>query len=98
MVAIASYIATGKRNEALAAIESVEGPFTEPEQLTRFTHLCLILAGEELLEGNRANGLRLIDIAYTQAGRLEPGLVKKITLDFLKWIIGEESTRDKECR
>jgi len=33
--------------------------------------------------------LRLIDIAYTQAGRLEPGLVKKITLDFLKWIIGE---------
>ena len=89
VVAIASYIATGKRNEALAAIESVEGPFTEPEQLTRFTHLCLILAGEELLEGNRANGLRLIDIAYTQAGRLEPGLVKKITLDFLKWIIGE---------
>ena len=29
----------------------------------------------------------MIDTAYTQAGRLEPGLVKKITLDFLKWII-----------
>ena len=89
MVAIASYIATGKRNEALVAIENVEGPFADLDQLMQFVHLCLTLAGEELLDGNRTNGLRLIDIAYTQAGRLEPDLVKKITVDFLKWIIGE---------
>lgn len=89
MIAIASYIATGQRNEALAAIENVEGPFADLDQLMQFVHLCLTLAGEELRDGNRTNGLRLIDIAYTQAGRLEPGLVQKITVDFLKWIIGE---------
>jgi len=87
VVSIASYIAAGKRSEALVAIENLDGPFTDPEQLTRFMQLCLTIAGEELLDGNRANGLRLIDTAYAQAGRLEPGLVKKVTLDFLKWII-----------
>jgi len=73
-VAIASYIAAGKRSEALVEIENLGGPFTDPEQLTRFMHLCLTLAGEELLDGNRTNGLRLIGTAYTQAGCLEPVL------------------------
>lgn len=88
MIAIASYIAAGKRSDALVAIESVEGRFTDPDQLTQFVHLSLALAGEELLEGNRTNGLRLITLAYTQGDRLEPDLVKKMTVDFLKRLIG----------
>jgi hypothetical protein len=88
MIAIASYIAAGKRSDALVAIESVEGRFTDPDQLTQFVHLSLALAGEELQEGNRTNGLRLITLAYTQGDRLEPDLVKKMTVDFLKRLIG----------
>jgi len=68
LVAIASYIAAGKRSEALAEIENLDGPFTDPEQLTRFMHLCLTLAGEELLDGNRTNGLRLIGTCVYSGG------------------------------
>jgi len=68
LVAIASYIAAGKRSEALAEIENLGGPFTDPEQLTRFMHLCLTLAGEELLDGNRTNGLHLIETCVYSGG------------------------------
>ncbi len=86
---INSYIIAGKRNDALMEIEIIEGQLADVDQLTQFMHLCLTLAREELLEGNQTNGLRLIKIAYTQADRLEPSLVKKITIDFLKKIIEE---------
>jgi hypothetical protein len=73
LVAIASYIAAGKRSEALAEIENLDGPFTDPEQLTRFMHLCLTLAGEELLDGNRTNGLRLIETCVYSGGPFGTG-------------------------
>ena len=87
LTTIASYAASGRRNEALAAIESVTEPSTDPEQAMQVMHLYMALAGEELLEGNQANGLRLIGIAYAQNPGAGP--VKKATVDFLRRLIGE---------
>ncbi len=58
-----------------------------PARDPKFVRLCLVLAREELAEGNQANGLRLLDSAYTHADRLEPGAVKTMTIDFLKQLI-----------
>jgi hypothetical protein len=51
-------------------------------------HLALDLARKELLAGNRANGLSLIQAAYAHAGRLDPATARRMTAGFLKRLIG----------
>ncbi|MDN7013766.1 MarR family transcriptional regulator [Methanoculleus sp. FWC-SCC3] len=74
--------------------EPREGPYAagtgalEGDQVQR-AQLSLDRAREELLNGNEANGLSLIDEAYGHAEDLDPGTVRRITAGFLKGIIGE---------
>jgi hypothetical protein len=85
----ASYI-DGKPNDALTAIETAAGQPDGPDQAARFMQFSLNLAREELRKGNTANGLHLIDLAYTHADRLDPDTVKKTTVGFLKKLIEEK--------
>jgi len=55
----------------------------------QMARLSLDRAREELLSGNEANGLSLIDEAYGHAEDLDPGTVRRITAGFLKGIISE---------
>jgi len=73
--------AAGRREDALAVLQGAEGALDDPG---RFVHLALDLAGEELLAGNRANGLSLIRAAYGHAGRLDPATARRMTAGFLK--------------
>ncbi|WP_342686244.1 MULTISPECIES: AAA family ATPase [unclassified Methanoculleus] len=85
----ASYI-DGKPNDALTAIETAAGQPDGPDQAARFMQFSLNLAREELRKGNAANGLHLIDLAYTHTDRPDPGKVKKTTVGFLKKLIEEK--------
>jgi len=71
----------GRREDVLAALKEAG---EEPGDPGRFVHLALDLAGEELLAGNRANGLSLIRTAYAHAGRLDPATARRMTAGFLK--------------
>ena len=76
-------------SEALVEIKNLGGPFTDPEQLTRFMHLCLTLAGEELLDGNRTNGLAPDRDCVYSGGPFGTASGEEDHPDFLRWIIGE---------
>jgi len=78
-------IAAGGREDVLAALREAEGQTDDPG---RFVHLALDLAREELLAGNRANGLSLIRAAYAHAGRLDPATTRRMTAGFLKRLAG----------
>ncbi len=67
--------------DALAALKEAGGEPGDPE---RFVQHALDLALEELLAGNRANGLSLIRLAYAHAGRLDPATARRMTAGFLK--------------
>lgn len=79
-VALPARTAAGRRVDVLAALQAGE----EPDDPGRFVHLALDLAGEELLAGNRANGLSLIRAVYGHAGRLDPATARRMTAGFLK--------------
>ncbi|WP_332449728.1 AAA family ATPase [Methanoculleus sp.] len=79
--ALLDRIAAGRREEALAALQEAEGQTDDPDRSVR---LALDLAGEELLAGNRADGLSLIRQAYAHAGRLDPATARRMTAGFLK--------------
>jgi hypothetical protein len=71
--------------DALAALKEAGGEPGDPE---RFVQHALDLALEELLAGNRANGLSLIRLAYAHAGRLDPATARRMTAGFLKRLAG----------
>jgi DNA-binding transcriptional ArsR family regulator len=71
--------------DALAALKEAGGEPGDPE---RFVQHALDLALEELLAGNRANGLSLIRLAYAHAGRLDPAAARRMTAGFLKRLAG----------
>ncbi|MCT8337613.1 winged helix-turn-helix transcriptional regulator [Methanoculleus sp. Afa-1] len=79
-VALPARTAAGRRVDVLAALQAGE----EPDDPDQFVHLALDLAGEELLAGNRANGLSLIRAVYGHAGRLDPATARRMTAGFLK--------------
>lgn len=79
--ALPDRIAAGRREDVLAELKEAG---EEPDDPGRFVHLVLDLAGEELLAGNRANGLSLIRAAYPHAGRLDPAAARRMTAGFLK--------------
>ena len=78
--ALPARTAAGRREDALAALQEAGG-LDDP---SRFMHLALDLAREELQAGNRANGLSLIRAAYAHAGRLDPATARRMTAGFLK--------------
>jgi hypothetical protein len=73
--------AAGRWEDALAALQEAG---KEPDAPDRFVRLALDLAGEELLAGNRTNGLSLIRAAYAHASRLDPATARRMTAGFLK--------------
>jgi len=84
--ALPDRIAAGRREDALAELKEAG---EEPDDPDRFVRLALDLAGEELLAGNRANGLSLIATAYAHAGRLDPATARRMTAGFLKRLVGQ---------
>ena len=84
-VAPPNRIAAGGREDVLAALQEAEGQTDDPD---RFVQIALDLAGEELLVGNRANGLSLIRAAYAHAGSLDPATARRMTIGFLKRLAG----------
>ena len=87
-VALPDRVAAGRREDALAALQEAGGQLHDPDRLARFVQLALDLAREELLAGNRANGLSLIRAAYAHAGRLDPATARRMTAGFLKRLAG----------
>ena len=83
-VALPDRVAVRRREDALAALQEAGGQLHDPDRLARFVQLALDLAREELLAGNRANGLSLIQAAYAHAGRLDPATARRMTAGFLK--------------
>jgi hypothetical protein len=84
-VAPPNRIAAGGRADVLAALQEAEGQTDDPG---RFVQFALDLAREELLAGNRANGLSLIRAAYAHAGSLDPATARRMTAGFLKRLAG----------
>lgn len=74
-------IAAGRREDVLAALKEAGEEPGDPEW---FVQHALDLALEELLAGNRANGLSLIRLAYAHAGRLDPAAVRGMAAGLLK--------------
>lgn len=87
--ALPDRVAAGGWEDALAALQEAGEQPDDPDRLARFVHLALDLAGEELLAGNRANGLSLIRAAYAHAGRLDPATARRMTAGFLKRLAGK---------
>jgi len=65
-------------------LAGLKGAGELPGDPDQSVHLALDLAGEELLAGNRTNGLSLIRAAYAHAGRLDPATARGMTAGFLK--------------
>ena len=61
----------------------------EPVRAAQLMQSSLDLAQKELLCGNKANGLSLIDEAYGYAKDLDTGTAQRVTAGFLRGIIGE---------
>ncbi|MDV2481940.1 winged helix-turn-helix transcriptional regulator [Methanoculleus sp. Wushi-C6] len=87
-VALPDRIAAGRREDVLAGLKEAGEEPDDPDRLARSVEITLDLAGEELLAGNRANGLSLIRLAYAHAGRLDPATARRMTAGFLKRLIG----------
>jgi len=56
----------------------------KPELIEYFVEFCLNLALEELKDGNRGNAEKFITMAFKNSSKLEIGIVKELTINFLK--------------
>ena len=86
LIVIEAYIALKKKDEAAFEVEKIYNKMadTEPELIGYFVESCLILAMEELEDGNRGNAAKFIKMAFKNSSKLEIGIVKELIMNFLK--------------
>ncbi len=72
--------------EAAPEIEKIYGKIGDmkPELIGYFVEFCLNLALEELKDGNRGSAAKFIKMAFKNSSKLEIGIVKEFTINFLK--------------
>ena len=86
LIVIEAYLGLNRKAEATLEIDKIKGKMAdqEPDLIEDFIEICLNLALEELEDGNRGNAAKFIKMAFENSSKLEIGIVKELTMNFLK--------------
>ena len=86
LIVIEAYLGLDRKVEATLEIEKIKDTIVdqEPDLIEEFTVFCLILALEELKDGNRGSAAKFIKMAFENSSKLEKNTVKEFTINFLK--------------
>ena len=86
LIKIEAYIALNKKAEAAIEIEKIKDKIADqyPYLIIKFVEFSLALALEELKDGNRGSAAKFIKMAFENSSKLEIGIVKEFTMNFLK--------------
>ncbi len=86
LIIIEAYINLNRKIEAAFELEKIYTKMAEmkPELIGYFVEFCLILAMEELEDSNRGSATKFIKMAFENSSKLEIGIVKELTMNFLK--------------
>ncbi|KAF5410316.1 MAG: hypothetical protein C5S43_04925 [Candidatus Methanocomedens sp.] len=86
LIIIEAYLGLDRKAEATLEIEKIKNTIAdhEPYLIEDFTGFCLILAMEELKDSNCGSAAKFIKMAFENSSKLEIGIVKELTMNFLK--------------
>ncbi|MCG7850791.1 MAG: hypothetical protein MIO93_16655, partial [ANME-2 cluster archaeon] len=86
LIIIEAYIHLNRKIEAAFEVEKIYPKMADmkPELIGYFVEYCLILTMGELEDGNRGNAAKFIKMAFENSSKLEIGIVKELTMNFLK--------------
>ena len=86
LITVATYAGLNKKAEVILKIEKIYDKIAdqEPNLIEAFMQICLIIALEELKNGNRGNATKFIKMAFKNSFKLEMDTVKESTITFLK--------------
>jgi tetratricopeptide (TPR) repeat protein len=86
LIIIGAYISLNRKAEAALEIYKIKGKMANQDLdlIEDFIELCLILALEELEDGNRGNADKFIKTAFENSSKLETDIIKELTMNFLK--------------
>jgi uncharacterized protein len=86
LIVIEAYLGLGRKAEATIEIKKIKDTIAdqEPDLIDKYTVFCLILALEELKDGNRGSAAKFIKMAFENSSKLEMDTVKEFTMNFLK--------------
>jgi len=86
LIIIEAYINLNRKIEAAFEVEKIYTKIADmkPELIGYFVEFCLILAMEELEDSNRGSARKFIKMAFENNSKLEIGIVKELTMNFLK--------------
>jgi len=86
LIVIEAYLGLDRKAEAAFEIDKIINKIAdqEPDLIEDFTKICLNLALEELKDGNRGSAAKFIKMAFENSSKLEIGIVKELTMNFLK--------------
>jgi len=86
LIIIEAYINLNRKIEAAFEVEKIYTKMADmkPELIGHFVECCLVLALEELKEGNRGSAAKFIKMAFENSSKLEMDIVKESTINFIK--------------
>jgi len=86
LIVIEACLGLDRKAEATLEIEKIKDTIVdqEPDLIEEFTEFCLILALEELKDGNRGNADKFIKTAFENSSKLKTDIIKELTMNFLK--------------
>ena len=92
LIIIEAYIHLNRKIEAAFEVEKIYDKMADmkPKLIGYFIEFCLILAMEELEGGNRGNAAKFIKMAFENSSKLKIGIVKELTVNFLKNAVDSE--------